>query len=83
MGRKNNLLIANMKRVQREIDNVLPSVYAAMALSLHRKHGWGFKRINELFAESQKIWFEANDRNIDMLTMCLDETGVDVRGKKE
>ena len=79
MARKNNLLIANMKRVQREIDNVLPCVYSGIALSLHRKHGWGYKRINDLFLESEKLWYESIDKNIDMATMCLDETGIDVR----
>ena len=82
MARKNNLLIANMKRVQREIDAILPNVYSGIALSLHRKHGWGYKRINDLFLESEKLWYEANDKNIDMATMCLNETGIDVRGVK-
>ena len=80
---KNKLLIESMKRVQREIDNTTPNIYAAIALSLHRKHGWGYKRINDLFVESQKIWYESNDKNIDMAKMCFDETGIDVRGGKK
>ena len=79
---KNNLLIESMKRVQREIDNTVPNVYAAIALALHRKHGWGYKRINDLFVESQKIWDEANDKYTEMPIMCLDEIGIDVRGAK-
>lgn len=79
---KNNLLIANMKRVQREIDNVLPCVYAGIALSLHRKHGWGFKRIDALFKKSQDIWTEATERGINMAQLCLEETGIDVVGLK-
>lgn len=82
MARKNNALIANMKRVQREIDNVLPCVYAGIALSLHRKHGWGYKRINDLFVESQKIWTEATEIGIKMDKLCLEETGIDVVGLK-
>lgn len=82
MARKNNVLIANMKRVQREIDNVLPCVYAGIALSLHRKHGWGFKRIDALFKESQGIWTEAVETGQNMAKMCLDETGIDVVGQK-
>lgn len=83
MARKNNLLIANMKRVQREIDNTLPYIYAGIALSLHRKHGWGYKRINDLFNESEKIWYESIDKHINMTTLCLEETGIDVRGVKK
>ena len=79
---KNKLLIESMKRVQREIDNTTPNIYAAIAIALHREHGWGYKRINDLFCESQKIWYEANGKNIDMPTMCFDETGIDVRGGK-
>lgn len=67
-----------MKRVQREISNVLPCVYAGIALSLHRKYGWGYKRINDLFVESQNVWTEAIDRGLNMAEMCLDETGIDV-----
>lgn len=80
MARKNNLLIANMKRVQREINNVLPCVYAGIALSLHRKHGWGYKRINDLFKESQELWEEATEKGVNMAQMCLEETGIDVVG---
>ena len=82
MARKNNLLIANMKRVQREIDNILPCIYAGIALSLHRNYWWGFKRINDLFNASEALWYESIDKNIDMATMCLEETGIDVRGVK-
>ena len=82
MAKKNDLLIANMKRVQREINNILPNVYAGIALALHRKHGWGFKRINDLFIESEKLWYEATDNNINMATLCLEETGIEVQGVK-
>lgn len=80
MARKNNVLIANMKRMQKEINSVVPNVYAGIALSLHRKHGWGYKRINDLFKESQEIWKEATENNVKMDKMCLDETGIDVVG---
>ena len=82
MARKNNVLIANMKRVQKTIDSILPCVYAGIALSLHRKHGWGFKRIDALFKESQDIWTEAVENDVNMSQLCLDETGIDVVGLK-
>ena len=78
MSRKNKALIANMKRIQREIDSVLPCVYAGIALSLHRKHGWGYKRINDLFVLSTEVWAETIEKGISMTEMCLDETGIDV-----
>jgi hypothetical protein len=79
---RNNMLIANMKRVQKTIDSILPCVYAGVALTLHRKYGWGYKRINDLFTESQHIWEEAVERGENMAKMCLDETGIDVVGLK-
>lgn len=82
MARKNNLLIANMKRVQREIDSVLPCVYAGIALALHRKYGWGFKRIDAVFKESQDIWIKATETGENMAELCSKETGIDVVGLK-
>ena len=80
---KNKLLIEGMKRIQREIDNTVPNIYAAIALQLHRNHGWGFKRINDLFNDSEKLWYESIDKHINMTTLCLEETGIDVRGVKK
>lgn len=35
-----------MKNIRQTIRDITPSVYACLALALHRKHGWGYKRIN-------------------------------------
>lgn len=78
---KNNYLIENMKRLQKTINNITPQVYAGIAIALHRKHGWGYKRINDLFCESQIIWNECVQADVNMMQMCLDETGIDVQRK--
>lgn len=80
MARKNNVLIANMQRAQREINNIVPNVYAGIALALHRKYGWGYKRIDALFKESQDLWTEATYTGENMAAKCLEETGIDVVG---
>ena len=80
---KNKVLINQYRRLQENIRDVTPSVYAALALALHRKHGWGFKRINDLFVESQIIWNECISSDIKMLEMCEKETGIDVKMKVE
>lgn len=82
MAKKNHALIANMKRLQKEVNNVVPNVYAAIAISLHRKHGWGFKRIDALFRDSQELWAEATETGENMAARCLEETGIDVVGPK-
>ena len=75
---KNNELINRYKLMYQKINQITPQVYAALALALHRKHGWGFKRINDLFCESQEIWEECVNKGINMTKMCEDETGIDV-----
>lgn len=78
---KNNYLIEQMKRLHTATHNITPEVYAGIALTLHRKYGWGYKRINALFSESQELWQECTDKGLNMRTMCLDETGIDLRAK--
>ena len=76
---KNNKLINQYKAMYQQIQNITPEVYAGIALALHRNRGWGYKRINELFAESQEIWTECVQSDVNMIQMCLDETGIDVQ----
>lgn len=76
---KNNMLIEQMKRVRKNIDKITPEIYAGIALALFRQHGWRYKRINDLFVESQQIWNECVENGIDMAEMCLNETGIDIR----
>ncbi len=73
---KNNFLIEQMKRVQKNINNITPEVYAGIALALHREYGWGVKRINKLFNESQDIWEKCIETNSNIIEMCEKETGI-------
>ena len=76
---KNNNLINKYKLLYKKIDQITPEVYAGIALALHRKCGWGYKRINDLFVESQTIWNECIDSDINMVEMCEKETGIELR----
>lgn len=76
---KNNYLIEQMKRLHTATKNITPEVYAGIALTLHRKYGWGYKRINDLFSESQTLWEECTDKGLNMRAMCYDETGIELR----
>lgn len=78
---KNNDLINRYKQLYAQIKSITPQVYACIALALHRKYGWGFKRINDLFAESQNIWGECVDSDLNMIQMCEEETGIDVQSR--
>ena len=70
-------------KMRKEMKTVIPKVYAGVALALHRKCGWGYKRINDLFVESQIIWDECINSDLNMLQMCEEETGIEVRGLVE
>ena len=76
---KNNSLINKYKMLYKKIEQITPEVYAGIALALHRKCGWGYKRINDLFEESQIIWNECINSDINMMEMCEKETGIELR----
>ena len=78
---KNKFFIEQVKNIRRTIRDITPSVYAALALALHRKCGWGYKRINDLFNFSQEIWNECVQSDMDILEMCEKETGINVMNK--
>lgn len=73
---KNNAFINQQKELKKQIDNLTPQIYSVMALALHRKYGWGFKRINDLFLESQKIWVDAVETGKNVVVETYDETGI-------
>ena len=78
---KNNAFINAQKRTMKQALDVVPKVYAAIAISLQRKYGWEFDDINNLFNESQVVWNECVETGVDMLKMCSDETGIDMQRK--
>lgn len=72
----NKRLNKMMALIDRKSKEITPDVYAAIALALHRKHGWGYQRISSLFAESQTIWNKCVQTGVNMKQMCEDETGI-------
>ena len=52
---KNNKLVNQYKEMYKQINQITPKVYAALALALHREYGWGYTRIARAFAASQDI----------------------------
>ena len=40
-------------------------------------------QVIDIFSIKEKdLWYEATDNNIDMTTLCLEETGIEVQGVK-
>ena len=79
---KNNKLVNQYKEMYKQINQITPKVYAALAIALHREYGWGYTRILRTFTASQDIWDESNERGIDMIKMCEEETGITLMDKK-
>ena len=76
---KNNKLINSLNEIARRnraknIDSaanqMVPQIYAAIALALHRTYGFGHKRINDVFVESQHIWERFEGCEEDMIKYC-------------
>lgn len=84
---KNNALINTYKRLDRKIQELTPNIYASFALALHRRWGWGAKRIGDLFNEVAAIWSRGVNESHNLLKECEDETGIiiqiEVFGKRE
>ena len=84
---KNNKLINSLNEIARRnrsqnvataADQMVPQIYAAIAIALHRTYGFGYKRINDVFVESQHIWESYAGDGAGMVKKCEEETGVTV-----
>ena len=67
------------QKLEEEVKNLVPGVYASLAIALHRNWGWGFKRINRLFSQSQRIWEDLETDNI--IELCEKETNILLKGE--
>ena len=85
---KNNKLINSLKEVARRnrdnnlnqlSDEMVPPLYASVALALRRKHKFGYQRIKDTIAEIERIWVEFDGSVEDMIDLCEKETGVRIK----
>ena len=73
----NKRLVNQYKAMYQQIQQITPSIYSSMAIALHR-NGFDFEQIEAIFEDSQEIWQECVQKDINMAEMCLEETGIDV-----
>jgi len=89
MGKNNRLInqlnaIASRNRqlhVEEASDKMVPQIYAAIAIALHRSEKFGYERINRVFLESQHIWEDFSGNIEEMTRLCEEETRVRIEGK--
>lgn len=83
-----NMLTLSKKSQARNIaeycDMALPYLYSAFAIVLSKK-GWGYKRISNLFAETDQVWQEYLDSGVmdSILDVCEQKTGIRLMGQIE
>ena len=90
MGKNNRLInqlnaIASRNRqlhVEEASEKMVPQIYAAIAIALHRSEKFGYERINRVFLESQRIWQDFSGNAEGMIELCEKETDVRIEGGK-
>lgn len=76
---KNKALMNGVKILYKKIQSITPEIYASFALVLSRNYGWTHEQIEELFARSQQLWEEVSNSDLNMIQMCDEETGIELR----
>ena len=92
MGKNNKLIndiVAIAKRnesmnIEKAAKKDTLQIYSSIVISLYRlleseNHDEKIEMINTVLAESQTVWAEALDNNKDILELCEEETGIDLR----
>ncbi len=78
MSRKDREKLAKAE-IDRQAAYVTPYLYASIALALNQYWGFGHKRIERLFMQSQKLWEELGDET--MVELCERKTGILIKAE--
>jgi len=89
MGKNDRLInsintIARRKKqenIGKAADYMVPQIYAALAIALHRTCKFEWEQIDSVFMESQQIWQEFDGRGDEMIQLCEKETGISIVGR--
>lgn len=84
MAKNNNLINAmnalarrkQAENVAKASDEMVPQIYAALAIALHDELGWGYTRINRIFSASQQVWENFSGDGDAMIALCEEKTGI-------
>lgn len=75
---KNYGLLNMLKENRKRVDHLTAQIYSAFAIELHRG-GMSEELINTVFANTNEIWTESLNQGIDIVEMCYEETGIEIR----
>lgn len=79
---KDNKTVNKYKYVARKVDEIVPSVYASLAMALS-DYEVDSEIIGEIFALSQSIWEEHSSDMITLLGKCYNTTGIQLMNAKQ
>lgn len=74
--RKDKLFIEQERRYARLVKEIQPKLFASVALSLRRRHGFGQKRIQEVLADVSELMMGHSGE--ELLRMCSDECDITI-----
>lgn len=69
------------KRWMAHIREMVPKIYAAFCLVLHRQHHMNFNDIYNLLVETQALWQSDGVDGFDIVKICAEETGINLLSK--
>lgn len=78
----NKHYINQQKMLHKEIESLVPAVYASIAMMLYDS-GVPHEDIEYIFAGSQKIWEDHASDVTGLLVKCFNQTGIQLMSQKQ
>lgn len=79
---KNNSYINKQRYLFQQVENVVPSVYACVAMTLF-EGGMPLEMIEDIFVKSQAKWEEHTGNLSDILIKCYNQTSICLMTQKQ
>ena len=67
-----------LAKLRKRIDRDATEFYASMCVVLHRK-GLSDEEIEDIVVSVGSLWSDVYENDLDIVKMCLDEAGIDIR----
>lgn len=65
-------------KLKKQIEYIVPNVYAAFCLTLYDKYNWEPDQIEQLCAETQALWQRSTEEGWNIRDNCEEVTGISV-----
>lgn len=75
---RNKSFINQEKRWKIAMREMVPKIYSAFILSLHRRFNFSFEDIVTVISDTQEYWRLDTEGEMDICRVCSEETGIDM-----